>query len=272
MSDTPLTIWTIGHSTRTIDEFVALLVVNGVRAVADVRRFPGSRKYPQFNADALRGSLLYGKIEYVPFPELGGRRRPRPDSHNTAWRNESFRGYADYMESPAFRAGIDRLLALARRRPTAVMCAEAVWWRCHRSMIADSLKASGIVVLHITGRRATVLHPYTSVAHVTVGVLSYGDENPTSDKDAVRRARLAQRKSTKRGSAMTRKLKVGDHVTWNSEAGLASGTIIKVHTRDFDYKGHAHHATQDDPQYEIKSDKTEHIAAHRGSALTKSRR
>src|SRR6185312_134074 len=162
MDEGGLTVWTIGHSNRPFDEFLGLLAGNRIEALADVRRFPGSRKHPQFHRDALSRSLPEAGVEYVPMPELGGRRRPRPDSRNTAWRNESFRGYADYMETAEFRGGIERLLGLARRKRTAVMCAEATWWRCHRALIADDLKAAGIAVFHILGARKCEPHPYTS--------------------------------------------------------------------------------------------------------------
>ena len=112
-------------------------------------------------------------VEYVPLPELGGRRRPRLDSHNTVWRNESFRGYADYMETEGFRAGIERLLELARRKRTAIMCAESVWWRCHRSLVADYLKAAGVRVRHIMDGTNSEIHPYTSAARFRNGKLSY---------------------------------------------------------------------------------------------------
>lgn len=173
MSESALILWTIGHSTRTLGEFQALLAANAIEALADVRRFPASRKYPHFNEDALRNSLAEVGVEYVAFPELGGRRRARPDSHNTAWRSESFRGYADYMETQAFQTGIERLLELARRKRTAVMCAEAVWWRCHRALIADYLKAAGIGVQHIMEGKNSEIHPYSSAASVTDGRLSY---------------------------------------------------------------------------------------------------
>lgn len=173
MSEEELTIWTIGHSTRPLGEFLELLAVNAIKTLADVRRFPASRKYPHFNQDALRSSLPTVGIEYVPLPELGGRRRPRPDSHNTIWRNEAFRGYADYMETAGYRAGIERLLELAGRNRTAVMCAEAVWWRCHRSLIADYLKAAGFCVRHIIDGTDSKIHPYTSAARFRDGILSY---------------------------------------------------------------------------------------------------
>ena len=173
MKEGEVTIWTIGHSTRTLDGFLGLLSLNGIEAVADVRRFPGSRKYPHFDLEALRDSLSRVGVEYVPLPELGGRRRPRPDSSNTVWRNASFRGYADYMETGGFRAGIARLLELGEIKRTAIMCAEAVWWRCHRSMIADQLKVMGVCVRHIMGEQESTVHPYTAVARVLDGKLSY---------------------------------------------------------------------------------------------------
>jgi uncharacterized protein (DUF488 family) len=173
MSEEGLTIWTIGHSTRTLGEFLDLLAVNEIAALADVRRFPASRRHPHFDQSALRDSLLGVGVEYAPLPELGGRRLPRPDSHNTLWRNESFRGYADYMETEGFRAGIERLLELARRKRTAVMCAEAVWWRCHRSLIADCLKARGVCVRHIIDGTGSEIHPYTSAARFQEGKVSY---------------------------------------------------------------------------------------------------
>ena len=177
MSKEKLTIWTVGHSTRTLGEFIDLLTVYEIEALADVRRFPASRKYPHFHQDALRVSLPEVGVEYALLPELGGRRRPRPDSHNTVWRNESFRGYADYMETEGFRAGIERILELASRKRTAVMCAEAVWWRCHRSLIADYLKAAGVCVRHILDGTKSELHPYTSAARFKDGTLSYSPDD-----------------------------------------------------------------------------------------------
>jgi len=173
MSSEALTIWTIGHSTRTTAEFLGMLEANAIEAIADVRRYPGSRKNPQFNPDTLRASLADTDIDYVAFPELGGRRHPRPDSRNTVWRNEAFRGYADYMQTPEFSAGMDRLLELAQHKRTAIMCAEAVWWRCHRSLIADWLKVRGIDVQHILAAGKTQPHPYTSAARVENGMLTY---------------------------------------------------------------------------------------------------
>jgi uncharacterized protein (DUF488 family) len=167
-------IWTIGHSTRTIDEFISLLEENEINLLIDVRAWPGSKRYPQFNRDALAESLKAHGIRYEHFPELGGKRKSRPDSRNTAWRNASFRGYADYMETEQFQRGIERLLDVAMEPgPTAIMCAEAVWWRCHRSLIADYLKARGVEVLHILGTNKVEPHPYTSAARIVNGELSY---------------------------------------------------------------------------------------------------
>lgn len=175
MSKEETTLWTIGHSTRTLEEFMALLASYNIQALADVRRFPASRKYPQFNEAALGQSLAAEGIEYLPLPELGGRRRPLPDSHNTVWRNDSFRGYADYMETDVFRQGIERLLKTARIKQTAIVCAEAVWWRCHRALISDYLKAMGINVIHILNAEKSTVHPYTSAARMIDGQLTYAE-------------------------------------------------------------------------------------------------
>lgn len=169
-----LRIWTIGHSTRTLAEFLELLAINDIETIADVRRYPGSRRYPHFNAKALSETLAESGIEYLPLKQLGGRRRPQPDSPNTVWRNEAFRGYADYMDTVEFSDGIDALRKLARPKRTAIMCAEAVWWRCHRSMISDYLKASGVTVEHIMSGGKNVIHPFTSAARIRGEKLVYG--------------------------------------------------------------------------------------------------
>ena len=168
-----LSIWTIGHSTLSIDDFVERLKSFEIQFLADVRSFPGSRRYPHFNKENLERSLAAARIEYLHLRELGGRRRPRPDSENIAWRNESFRGYADYMETADFQKGVARLLEVARERSTAIMCSEAVWWRCHRSMISDYLKANGIEVIHIMAHGKSQAHPFTSAAAIVNGRLSY---------------------------------------------------------------------------------------------------
>jgi len=167
------TAWTIGHSTRPIEEFLRLLAEHRIEALADVRRFPASRKHPQFNAENLRASLAAAGVEYVSMTELGGRRRTRPDSRNTAWRNESFRGYADYMETEPFGSAFSRLIQIVEKKRTAIMCAESLWWRCHRSLISDALKVRGYEVCHILGPGECKAHPYTAAATVADGRLSY---------------------------------------------------------------------------------------------------
>ena len=173
-----LTVWTIGHSTRSLDEFLQLLRNYDIECIADVRSFPGSRKYPHFGQEALSSALQEYGIAYEWFQALGGRRRPRADSPNTAWRNESFRGYADYMATPVFEAALHELLALAEKKRTALMCAEAVWWRCHRSMIADKLCVLGVRVVHILDDSHETVHPMTSPARVVEGRLTYVPEGP----------------------------------------------------------------------------------------------
>jgi uncharacterized protein (DUF488 family) len=169
----PTTIWTIGHSTRPIEEFLGLLSGARIATIADVRSFPGSRKYPQYGKDALATALAAHGIGYDWWPALGGRRRVSPDSPNTAWRNASFRGYADYMSSPGFAQGLGQLIQLASQTRIAIMCAEALWWRCHRAMIADALSVRGIEVVHILDAKHSVVHPMTSAARVVGGALTY---------------------------------------------------------------------------------------------------
>ncbi|MGH8503244.1 MAG: DUF488 family protein [Gammaproteobacteria bacterium] len=168
-------VWTAGHSTRPISEFIALLQSAAITIVGDVRRFPGSRRYPQYNQSSLIDSLASAGIDYLALPELGGRRKPWADSPHTAWRNASFRAYADYMDTDAFRQGVDRVLALAGHQRMALMCSEAVWWRCHRALIADYLKARGHAVIHLLSPAKHEAHPYTSAARIVHGQLSYAE-------------------------------------------------------------------------------------------------
>jgi len=168
-----ITVWTVGHSTRSAEEFMKILTAHGIEVLVDVRSFPGSKRYPHFNRAELAESLAKVGIEYKHEPRLGGRRRPRADSHNTAWRNASFRAYADYMETDEFKEGVEDLVELARDARVVVMCAEAVWWRCHRSLISDYLKAAGQIVIHLIDENKTEDHPFTSAATVVDGQLSY---------------------------------------------------------------------------------------------------
>ena len=166
-------IWTIGHSTRTIEELIAMLQSFQIMQVADIRSYPGSRRYPQFNKEALAISLPGNDIKYIHIKELGGRRKAVPNSLNTAWRHAAFRGFADYMETESFRKGIEDLQQLAGKGRTAFMCSEAVWWRCHRSMVSDYLKFHGWTVMHIMDKGKAEEHPYTSPARIKNGELTY---------------------------------------------------------------------------------------------------
>jgi uncharacterized protein (DUF488 family) len=165
-------VYTVGHSTRSIEDFVGLLHRAGIRALIDVRAFPVSRRHPHFNRDALSATLAANDIAYAHAPGLGGRRRPHPHSANGAWRNDGFRAYADHMSTPEFREAIDELIASAARAPTTVMCAEAVPWRCHRSLIADALVARGCEVRHVLDA-STNSHTLTKFAHVVNGEVTY---------------------------------------------------------------------------------------------------
>ena len=167
------TLWTIGHSIRAWDEFVAMLLAARIEVLADVRRFAGSRRNPQFSGQVMGAALAESDIAYVPMPDLGGRRPTHADSPNLAWRNASFRGYADYMQTPDYRAARERLAELAQAKRVAVMCAEAMWWQCHRSLIADDFKAGGWEVIHLLSPGREQEHPYTSAARIIAGRLDY---------------------------------------------------------------------------------------------------
>jgi uncharacterized protein (DUF488 family) len=164
-------VYTVGHSTRPIEIFISLLTAQDIATLVDVRRFPGSRRHPQFGRDALPISLSVAGIAYAHAGDLGGRRDPAPDSINTAWRLDAFRGYADYMETPPFHRAL--VAALSLESPLVFMCAEALWWRCHRSLIADYLTAGGIQVLHVNEGAAPQLHTGTTPAVISPGSLSY---------------------------------------------------------------------------------------------------
>jgi len=161
----PAKLYTIGHSTRTLEEFLGLLNREGVSHLVDVRAFPASARYPHFSRPNLERAIIDSGGRYTHLPSLGGRRRGRRDSHNTQWRNASFRAYADYMETREFSEALDELLTLASLQPTVIMCAEAVPWRCHRSLIADAVLARGVRVDHILDA-GTQSHRLTSFARI----------------------------------------------------------------------------------------------------------
>jgi uncharacterized protein (DUF488 family) len=169
-------VWTIGHSTRTLEEFIEMLNSFQIEVVADVRSFPGSRKFPQFNKESLQITLPENGIEYIHLKKLGGRRKANPDSKNTSWRHLAFRAYADYMESDDFKEGIKELEEIALKKRTAYMCSEAVWWRCHRSIVSDYLKVHEWKVMHIMAVGKDQEHPFTAPARIENGELTYQAE------------------------------------------------------------------------------------------------
>lgn len=166
-------IWTIGHSTRSLSDFIRMLESFHIQLLVDIRAFPGSRKYPHFNKENLQPALEVNSVLYTHMNELGGRRKPEPDSINIAWRNTSFRGYADYMQTPAFQKAIDKLQALASDYSVAYMCSEAPWWKCHRALVSDYLKLNGWSVFHIMEYEKATEHPFTSPARQVQGKLFY---------------------------------------------------------------------------------------------------
>lgn len=174
-------IWTIGHSTRPIGEFIEVLNENGVTSVVDIRTVPGSRHNPQYGRDALAASLPAAGIAYQHHAALGGLRKATKPSHSTAWRNASFRNYADYMLTPEFEAGLAELMTLAKKDPTVIMCAEAVPWRCHRSLVGDALLARGVEVLDIMGPGKVTPHTLTSFAQVEGTHVTYPGEEDSAE-------------------------------------------------------------------------------------------
>jgi uncharacterized protein (DUF488 family) len=177
----PIPVHTVGHSTHPIEHFIGILAGHGVRRLVDVRTIPRSRRNPQFNRENLPASLQTAGIDYHHLPGLGGLRHPRKDSINIGWRNASFRGYADYMQTPEFAENLSRLIELASEMPTAIMCAEAVPWRCHRSLIADALTARGIPVLEILSATKSQPHAMTSFAHVEGHQVTYPTQASSLD-------------------------------------------------------------------------------------------
>lgn len=171
------TIWTIGHSTRSLEAFLGLLRIVEIQLLVDVRRFPASRRYPHFTGTELRQSLMAAAISYEHMPDLGGRRPARKDSVNLGWRNRGFRGYADYMGSDEFESALEQLVQYGQEHRAAIMCAEAVPWRCHRTLIADALVARGWQVTHILSEHRVDPHHLTSFAAPSNGRLTYPTES-----------------------------------------------------------------------------------------------
>ena len=173
-----LTVWTIGHSTRTLEAFVTVLQAHQIEALVDIRRFAGSRRLPQFNERALDDGLTRAGIAYRWLPQLGGRRVPEADSVNTGWRHAAFRGYADHMASEEFADGLTELLTIAGGLRTAIMCAEMLWWQCHRRLVADLLVSLDHTVLHIQSEKPPDAHRLIDPARIVAGRLTYGADQP----------------------------------------------------------------------------------------------
>jgi len=172
-------IFTIGHSTLPIDQFLVLLRTFAIERLADIRTVPRSRRNPQFNADALAGALAECRVDYLPMPSLGGLRHPRKDSPNTGWRNQGFRGYADYMQTPAFADALEKLIAARGETRVAIMCAEALPWRCHRSLVADALLIRGVPAIDILSNGESRPHVLTPFACVEGMRLTYPPQQPS---------------------------------------------------------------------------------------------
>jgi len=182
--DKKIPIFTIGHSNRTIEEFIGLLRENGVERVIDIRTIPKSRHNPQFNQDALATALRAKKIGYVHLKKLGGLRHARADSVNLGWHNASFRGFADYMQTEEFEEGLERAIRLAEAKPSVLMCAEAVPWRCHRSLVADAFEVRGFPVMDIISASAPRAHTLTPFARVRGTKVTYPDDKPRQRRPA----------------------------------------------------------------------------------------
>jgi uncharacterized protein (DUF488 family) len=173
MSELNKQIWTIGHSTRSIEEFLAILKSFKIEVLIDIRSYPGSRRYPHFNQEALAKSLDENGLVYIHMLALGGRRKPVENSVNTSWRHASFRGYADHMQSQEFVDAINDVQKIASKKQVVYMCSEAMWWKCHRSLVSDYLKVKGWNVQHIMDVKKSTEHPYTSPAKPVQGELFY---------------------------------------------------------------------------------------------------
>lgn len=171
------TIWTVGHSTHSFEEFTSMLSYFNIELLADIRSFPGSKRYPHFDKEYLENALSLQSVEYMHFQQLGGRRKPILESKNIAWKHDAFRGYADYMETEDFKEAITQLETIGKEKRTAFMCSESLWWKCHRSLVADYFKSKEWKVIHIMGNGKEAEHPYTAPAKIVNGKLSYSDDN-----------------------------------------------------------------------------------------------
>jgi len=298
----PRTLYTIGHSTRSAAELVEILRAFEVTRLVDIRSIPRSRTNPQFNLDVLPATLHTAEIAYAHLASLGGRRTKSQrieESANAGWERRPFHNYADYAETAPFREGLRELLEMASRETCAIMCAEAVWWRCHRRIVADHALANGVPVVHVFSREKSEPASLTPFAVVGArGRVSYPAPTPGQIDDRTRAegrpglrpasvvARPAPSIRRTHGfghhgidvafdQPMTHSAKaafhVGDHVSWNSEAGRVRGVIKKKLTAATKLKGYIVRASKEEPQYVIESDKTDHVAVHKVAALRKLR-
>ena len=264
------TLYTLGHSTRSADDLVDILLAFGVTRLIDIRSFPRSRTNPQFNLDVLPATLHGAGVAYVALASLGGRRtksKRMDEGANAGWEQRPFHNYADYAETAPFREGLQELLDMASHETCAIMCAEAVWWRCHRRIVADHVLAHGVSVVHIFTREKS--EPALLTPFAVVGArsrVSYPGPTPRLGHHGIEVAA-----TTSRAHSVKSALQVGDHVSWNSEAGRVRGVIKKKLTAATKLKGYTVRASKEEPQYVIESDKTDHIAVHKGSALRKLR-
>jgi hypothetical protein len=265
-------VLTIGHSTHELDAFLQLLKAHGVMRLVDVRTIPRSRYNPQFNTETLPAALRSACISYTHMAGLGGLRHTRADSPNGAWRNLSFRGFADYMQTAEFTQNLQMLIDLARQERVAVMCAEAVPWRCHRSLIADALVVQGLEVEHIMNATHCDQHTLRPWAVVKGKRITYPPDDGSEPIPAPKIPAKQGSQIPEGDRPMAQSFKVGDHVSWNSEAGRVRGTIKKRITSEITFKGYTVHASEEEPQYLIESDTTDHQAMHKGSALKKIRK
>lgn len=281
-------LYTIGHSTRTTSELIDILHAFEVTLLVDIRSIPRSRTNPRFNLDVLPETLRGAGITYVHLAALGGLRakskRVETDA-NTGWELAAFRNYADYAETAPFKEGLQELLGMASRETCAIMCAEAVWWRCHRRIVADHVLAHGVPVVHLftqtKGEPASltpfaVLGPRARVSYPAPPLAARPPRPTEACRPGQPRGKgLGSGTDVASPVAIVRSAKsefqVGDHVSWNSEAGRVRGVIKKKLTAPTRLKGYTVRASEEEPQYVIESDKTDHLAVHKGSALRKLR-
>jgi hypothetical protein len=255
-------LYTVGHSTRPADELIQILHAFAVTRLVDIRSIPRSRTNPQFNIDVLPETLSSAGMTYVHLEALGGLRSKSKrirEGMNAGWERRPFHNYADYARTLSFREGLRGLLEMASRETCAIMCAEAVWWRCHRRIVTDHVLANGVPVIHLFTR--TKAEPASLTPFAVIGPdarVSY----PAPRVLGMPGTRIARRASMTRSG-----LHVGDHVSWNSEAGRVKGVIKKRLVAPTKLKGYTVRASVDEPQYLIVGDKTGHVAVHKGSAL-----